>query len=139
MLKRAAGLLVVALLAVAPWSLILSPARSAASITGVWSGTVVQNIGASNYSVVMTIGDTTAETDYPELKCGGKLTRVGAAGDYVFFIETITRGRQDAGGGCIDGTVTVAPANQNLAWGWFGSYGGKTHVASSLLTRKSAR
>jgi hypothetical protein len=87
----------------------------------------------------MTIGDTTAETDYPELKCGGKLTRVGATGDYVFFIETITRGRQDAGGRCIDGTVTVAPANEKLAWGWFGSYGGKTFVASSLLTRKSTR
>jgi hypothetical protein len=139
MLKRAVGFLFAALLAIAPWPLTPSPARSASAITGVWSGTVVQNIGASNYSVTMTIGDTTAETDYPELKCGGKLTRVGAAGDYVFYIETITRGRQDSGGRCIDGTITIAPANEKLAWGWFGSYGGKSFVASSLLTRKSTR
>jgi len=103
---------------------------------GTWTGTVHQNSGASNYTVIMTITSAGAETDYPELKCGGTLKRVGASKGYVFFMETITRGGKSSGGSCIDGTVTVALAGSNLSWGWVGSYQGKVFVAWSDLARK---
>lgn len=103
---------------------------------GTWTGTVHQNSGASNYTVIMTITSTGAETDYPELKCGGTLKRVGASKGYVFFMETITRGGKSSGGSCIDGTVTVAATGSNLSWGWVGSYQGKVFVAWSDLVRK---
>jgi hypothetical protein len=105
------------------------------AVTGTWTGMVQQNKGQSGYSVVMTITANSAETDYPELKCGGKLTRVGAANGYVFFTETITRGK-DSGGSCIDGTITVTPAGERLVWGWVGGYKGETYVAWGTLTRK---
>jgi hypothetical protein len=106
------------------------------TITGTWTGTAAQNEGKSNYTVVMTITSTGAETNYPELNCGGKLKRVGSTNGYVFFFETITRGGKNSGGSCVDGAVTVAPAGANLAWGWVGSYGGKVYVAWSNLVRK---
>jgi hypothetical protein len=105
-------------------------------IVGTWTGSVHQNSGASNYTVYMTITSTGAETDYPELKCGGTLKRVGTSNGYVFFMETITRGGKDSGGSCIDGAVTVAPAGTNLAWGWVGSYSGQVYVAWGNLVRK---
>src|SRR5689334_19326143 len=80
------------------------------TIAGSWTGTAAQNEGKSNYTVVMTITSTGAETNYPELNCGGKLKRVGSANGYVFYMETITRGGKKSGGSCIDGAVTVAPA-----------------------------
>jgi hypothetical protein len=103
---------------------------------GTWTGTVHQNSGASNYTVHMTITATAAETDYPELKCGGTLKRVGASKGYVFFMETITRGGKSSGGSCIDGAITVAPAGTSLAWGWVGSYSGQVYVAWGNLVRK---
>jgi hypothetical protein len=106
------------------------------TIIGTWTGTAAQNEGKSNYTVVLTITSTGAETNYPELNCGGKLKRVGSANGYVFYMETITRGGKKSGGSCIDGTVTVAPAGTNLAWGWVGSYDGKVYVAWSNLVRK---
>jgi hypothetical protein len=106
------------------------------TILGTWAGTVAQNSGKSNYSVIMTITSTGAETNYPELNCGGKLRRVGTSKGYVFFMETITRGGKNSGGSCIDGAVTVAQAGTNLAWGWVGSYGGQVYVAWSNLLRK---
>lgn len=105
-------------------------------IVGTWTGTAAQNLGKSNYTVVMTIAATGAETNYPELNCGGKPKRVGSAGGYVFFLETITRGGKKSGGSCIDGTVTVALAGTNLAWGWVGNDGGQVYVAWSNLVRK---
>ena len=106
------------------------------TIFGTWTGTVTQNSGKSNYTVVMTITSTGAETNYPELNCGGKLRRVGTSKGYIFFMETITRGGKNSGGTCIDGAVTVAPARMNLAWGWVGSYDGQVYVAWSNLVRK---
>ena len=108
------------------WMLVLSTALMMQSqlafaqpptVLGTWTGTAAQNEGKSNYTVVMTITSTGAETNYPELNCGGKLKRVGSANGYVFFLETITRGGKNSGGSCIDGAVTVAPAGSNLAWG----------------------
>jgi hypothetical protein len=107
------------------------------AITGTWTGTVSQNAGsASTYTVVMTITANGAQTDYPELSCGGNLSLVGAAKGYVFYTETITRGRIDNGGKCIDGSVTVTPAGNQLTWGWIGAYQGKTYAAWSTLVRK---
>jgi hypothetical protein len=36
-------------------------------ITGTWTGTAAQNVGKSNYTVVMTITSAGGETSYPEL------------------------------------------------------------------------
>ena len=102
-------------------------------ITGAWTGAVHQNSGASNYTVIMTITSTGAETDYLELKCGGSLKRVAATKGYVFFTETITRGGKSSGGSCIDGTVTVIATGANLSWGWVGSDAGQVLVAWSNL------
>jgi hypothetical protein len=77
--------------------------------------------------------------DYPEVNCGGKLTRLGASHSYTFFVEVITRGRTDKGGRCPDGTITVAPAGDNLGWAWFGVPQGDVIVAFGTLTRKPAR
>jgi hypothetical protein len=110
--------------------------QSPPAVLGTWTGKVAQNNGSTGYSVVMTISANAAETDYPELKCGGKLTRVGAANGYVFFTETITRGGKSSGGDCIDGTITVAPAADKLIWGWIGGYKNETLVAWGTLARK---
>ena len=112
------------------------PALAQSDQIGTWSGTVVQNEGSSGYAVVMTITDTTATTDYPDLKCGGVLARIGSAGGYIFFTETIRHGRLDQGGRCIDGTITIAPAQGKLAWGWFGLFQGKAVNAFAMLTRR---
>jgi hypothetical protein len=127
------------------WMLVLSTAlmmhshlafAEAPTVLGTWTGTVAQNAGKSNYTVVMTITSAGAETNYPELNCGGKLKRIGTSKGYVFFMETITHGGKNTGGTCIDGAVTVAPAGAKLAWGWVGSYGGQVYVAWSNLVRK---
>jgi hypothetical protein len=107
-----------------------------AAMVGTWTGTAFQNKGKSNYTAVVTITASGGATDYPELKCGGVLTRVGQAGGYVFFTETIKYGGHASGGGCIDGTMTVAAAGDKLAWGWMGSFNGETYVAWSTLSRK---
>ncbi len=109
-------------------------AQAASSVEGTWTGTAYQNEGASGYTVIITITSTEAATRYPELNCNGKLTRVGASGDYVFFAETIVRDEPGGGGHCIDGTITVAPAADKLAWGWFGSFEGKAYTAWGLLS-----
>jgi hypothetical protein len=67
------------------------PARRPApapDITGTWSGTVTQVGSQSKYTVVLTITAKGAETDYPELGCGGKLRRIGASPSYVFFCRS---------------------------------------------------
>jgi hypothetical protein len=64
----------------------------------------------------------------PNLKCGGKLIWVGAANGYVFCIEKITHGGHDTGGDRIDGTITIAPAADKLAWGWIAGYHNETYV-----------
>jgi hypothetical protein len=117
------------------WLLAAGQASAQSSVAGVWSGTVVQNEGSSGYAVVMTITASGATTDYPQLNCGGALKRVASSEGYIFFTETITRGRHDKGGRCIDGTVTIALAQGKLAWGWFGAFQGKAVNAYALLSR----
>ena len=107
-----------------------------ATLVGTWTGIAYQNKGTSNYTVVMTISARGAATEYPQLKCGGVLARVGESEGYVFFSETIKYGGKSSGGSCVDGTITMAPAGDKLAWGWMGSFGGETYVAWSTLTKK---
>lgn len=104
-------------------------------VFGRWAGTVTQP-GLKPYSVVMTLGANGGATDYPELRCSGELTSAGSDGQYLFFIEKISRGRLDQGGQCFDGSITVVIAKTELAWGWVGDYDEKTVVAHARLTRR---
>lgn len=111
-------------------------AQRPGSITGSWTGQVSQVGSQSEYSVVLTISDKGAQTDYPELNCAGKLTRVGASKTYTFYAETITKGHADKGGRCVDGTVTVSRAGDGLAYGWFGVVDSTAVIAHSTLVKK---
>lgn len=113
----------------------LAHAQAKSGVIGAWTGAVTQP-GAKPYSIVMMLQASGGETDYPDLQCGGKLTRAGSAGGYTFFLETITRGRLDQGGRCIDGSITVAMAGAQLAWGWVGTHNGQTLVAHASLKRR---
>ncbi len=108
-------------------------------IAGTWSGPVTQVGSESRYTVVLALTGNAGQTDYPELNCAGKLTRIGASRSYIFFVEVITRGQADKGGRCPDGTIRVARAGDKLAWGWFGVIQGNLIVAFGTLTRKPAR
>jgi len=116
-------------------------ARSAAgpAVAGTWSGSVTQVGSTAKYSVVLTLTAAGGETNYPEVNCSGKLTRIGASRSYVFYVEVITQGHRDKGGRCPDGTITVGRAGDKLAWVWFGSADDELIVAYGTLTRKPAR
>ena len=86
--------------------------------------------------MVLEITAQGAQTYYPELNCGGKLTRVGASTGYVFFVEMITRGAVDKAGRCSNGTVTVARAGDKLSLGWFGNIKETTIIAYGTLSKK---
>jgi hypothetical protein len=86
------------------------------------TGTVKQNIGSTDYTVVMSLSGSGGETNYPELDCGGMLTCVAESGAYSFYVEKITR----RGNGCIDGAITLVSADGALVWGWVGVYRGRT-------------
>jgi len=98
---------------------------------------VLQIQRAIEYAVTLEITARGAEINYPELHCGGKLSRIGASRDYAFFLETITRGTVDDDGRCSNGTITMARAGDDLAWGWFGLVKGEVVTAYGTLTRKS--
>ena len=98
----------------------------------VWTGVVKQNSGASDYTVVMRLTDDGGETQYPELKCGGKLTRIAQSGGYSFYLERITTD----GTGCVDGAITLVFSRDTMTYGWVGAHRGRTYVAWSSLTRK---
>src|SRR5262249_60226613 len=68
------------------------PAASTPAIAGTWSGQVTQVGSEAKLNIVLTLTTAGGETNYPELDCGGKLTRIGASHGYVFFVEVITRG-----------------------------------------------
>jgi hypothetical protein len=115
------------------------PTASTPSVVGTWSGLVTQVGGESKYTVVLTLTRNAGQTDYPELNCGGKLTRIGASKDYLFYVEVITRGQAEKGGRCPDGTITVARAGDKLNWVWFGIPQDSVIVAFGTLTRKTIR
>jgi hypothetical protein len=127
--------------AAAPQKRAAPPARPAGgpAVAGTWSGPVTQVGSETKYSVMLTLTAGGGETNYPELNCSGKLTRIGASRSYVFYVEVITQGQREKGGRCPDGTITVARAGDNLAWGWFGSVEGDIAIAYGTLTRKPGR
>jgi hypothetical protein len=98
----------------------------------VWTGPVKQTGPSPDYTVVLTLTDGGGETDYPELKCGGTLTRVGQSGAYSFYLEKITR----RGDGGVDGAITLVNAKGMMAWSWVGAYDSQTIVAWSRLTKR---
>ena len=106
------------------------------SIVGNWIGKLHQEGGTAPYTFEISITAKGAETKYPDLDCIGELTRVGQSKSYVFFFETITKGRADKGGRCPDGTITVTRQGDNLALGWFGSVQDDVIVASGTLSKK---
>jgi hypothetical protein len=112
-----------------------APARPT-SINGAWTGQVSQVGSQSEYSVVLTINDRGAQTDYPELNCSGRLARVGASKGYTFYAETITKGHAEKGGRCVDGTVTVSRAGDALAYSWFGVVESTPVIAHSTLSKR---
>jgi hypothetical protein len=130
------GFAVFGIFALAFMALAEPAAAQSEDMLGTWKGEASQNAGTSGYTVILTLTETGATSDYPQLNCSGILTRVGAADGYVFYSEKIDQGGQYSGGTCIDGTVTIAPAEGRLAWGWVGSYGGEVYVAWANLVRE---
>jgi hypothetical protein len=115
----------------------LSPGvRLPAGIAGSWSGTVIQVQRSIEYAVSLQVTARGAQINYPELNCGGHLRRIGASAEYVFYVETITRGPVHDDGLCSSGTITVARAADKLAWAWFGLVKGTITTADGLLTRQ---
>jgi hypothetical protein len=89
------------------------------------------------YQMTLVLNADGGTTDYPKLKCGGELERLGAAsGGYVVYKETITRGALAKGTGtCVDGVVIIHADGDNLVLGWFGAFDGEPVVASARLAR----
>jgi hypothetical protein len=121
----------------APRTVARRPPATMSAIEGAWAGTVIQVQKSIEYSVTLEISGREAKVSYPELRCGGRLSRVGTSGDYSFFLETITRGPADDNDRCTGGSVTVARAGDNLAWTWFGLANGAIVAAYGMLSRKS--
>jgi hypothetical protein len=101
-------------------------------LTGTWRS----QGGDSSYDVVLTFSGNDAQTQYPELNCTGKLTRLWASDKYAFYAESITEGRADKGGKCSDGTITVARVGDRLALGWFGVVDDIPSTAHGLLIKQ---
>jgi hypothetical protein len=109
---------------------------SGANVAGNWSGEITQVDSSTPFKLDLAISDKAAQTRYPDLDCTGSLMRVGSSKSYVFFVETITKGRADTGGRCPDGALMVARQGNNLALSWFGSIGESTVIAYGVLSRK---
>ena len=111
---------------------------AAAAWTGGWTGSLAQVGRASPYAIDITLTAKGGETSYPGQNCAGKLARVGASGDYAFFVETITAGKFDPATktGCLDGSVTLQKNSGGLVMTWMTGYNGKTIVAYGSLQPK---
>jgi hypothetical protein len=116
----------------------LAQATAAASFIGTWSGEVDQPGHEAPFSISITIAASGATTSYPDQGCTGTLTRIGANGVYVFYVEKITKNRYDAtkGTGCLDGTITLAKAGNAVLLSWFGTVDNGLYQASATLTKK---
>jgi hypothetical protein len=110
--------------------------RLGPDVNGHWAGELTQIGSTTPYKFEIGITGGSLETKYPELKCTGKLTRIGQSKSYVFFVEVITQGQVEKGGRCPDGTITVARSADKLAVGWFGSVKENTIVAYGTLAKK---
>jgi hypothetical protein len=114
--------------------------RAASPVAGQWTGTVKQVDHELQYTVNVTVTDTGGETEYPELSCAGKLTRIGASGGYVHYHEKITKGQFGSEGGrCADDVVIVARVGDKLGWVSFTAQGTTNVVTHATLTRRAGR
>jgi len=104
-------------------------------VTGNWKGELTQIGESAPYKFELVIGPNAAQTQYPDLKCTGKLTRIGASKSYVFFIEIITKGAAEKGGRCPYGTITMARSGEKLALLWFGNIKGDMVIAYGTLSK----
>jgi hypothetical protein len=109
---------------------------------GRWYGTMQQLDNNTSYPMTLEIDGNRGTTDYPKLKCGGELSRIGSAsGGYVVYKETITRGALTEGKetGCVDGIVIVHTEGSDVVLGWFGAFNGEPVLASARLTRSKGK
>ena len=107
---------------------------------GTWYGSMrqVNSDGEERYPMTLVLSENGGTTDYPKLKCGGELQRLGTAtGGYVIYKETITRGafNKRTGDGCVDGVVIIHAEGDAIVLGWFGAFDGEPMLASARLTR----
>ena len=116
----------------------LAQTTPAASFIGTWSGEVDQPGHEAPFSISITIAASGATTSYPDQGCAGTLTRIGANGVYVFYVEKITKNRYDGtkGTGCLDGTITLAKTGNAVLMSWFGTVDNGLYQASATLTKK---
>jgi hypothetical protein len=112
-----------------------TPPTAGPAVVGNWKGELTQLGSKTPYKVELAISPTAAETKYPDLKCTGKLTRVGASKSYLFFIEIITKGASNKGGRCPDGTITMARSGEKLAMLWFGNIEDDMVIAYGTLSK----
>jgi hypothetical protein len=122
---------------VGPRPPVVRPPVTGPAIAGTWSGTALLVQRSIEYTVTLEITPRGAEINYPDLHCGGRLSRIGASRDYAFFVETITRGPPDDDARCSSGSITMARAGDDLVWGWFGLVKGEIITAHARLTRQS--
>jgi hypothetical protein len=112
---------------------------SGPSFIGTWIGDVDQVGRESTYPIVLTISTKGDTTSYADQGCSGTLTRIGASVNYVFYVEKITKGAFSAATntGCIDGTITLAKAGNQLLFSWFGVSNGQLYQASATLMQSA--
>ena len=114
------------------------------TVDGTWYGAMrqVDVKGETTYPMTVVLNGDHGSTDYPKLNCGGELERLtSAAGGYVIYKETITRGAFEAGKpeGCIDGIVTLHADRDEILLGWFAAFDGEPMLASGRLSRGQFR
>lgn len=112
-----------------------APKPKPGDLTGIWTGLEAQAGRAKQFAVALNLNGKTGESSYADQHCTGKLTRIGTAGDYSFFTETITEGKYDAAAktGCIDGSITLIKAGDAIVMGWAAAYEGKPIIAWATL------
>lgn len=118
----------------------ISPSRTTeaipSSMQGEWAGPVTQSPPGKAYAVILKMGPGGGETDYRELDCGGQLTLIRFESGVALLTETITRGRIDNGGTCLDGDLTLALIDGRLRYEWSGLHEGARISARSTLDRR---
>jgi len=106
------------------------------SLAGTWVGEMrqIDVKQESSYPMTLTLQGAKGESSYPSLKCGGTWKRVAEKDGFSIYKETV---RNDAGGGCIDGLMTVTQDAGRLIVGWFGVFEGEPSVATAVLRREA--
>jgi hypothetical protein len=106
-----------------------------ASVNGSWTGEMrqIDVERESRYPMLLTLKGAKGTTSYPTLKCGGTLSRIATTkSGYVILQETI---KNEPGGSCIDGIVTVTTDAGKLVLGWYAAFEGAPSLASAVLNK----